>query len=87
MLPRLPERDDDAEAKERTHGCLEKCLDKLTTSSRRMIERYYVENKQAKIDLRKRIAEEFGISPNTLRLRALRIREKLQACIEQCLEA
>jgi hypothetical protein len=52
-----------------------------------MIEQYYAENKRAKIDLRKRIAAEFGISLNTLRLRALRIREKLQACIEQCLKA
>ena len=81
-MPRPPEPGDDAEAKEKTH----QCLDKLTNNSRQMIERYYAEDKQAKIDLRKRIAEEFGISPNTLRLRALRIREKLQACIEQCLQ-
>ncbi len=87
MIPRLPERDDDVEAKEKTHGCLERCLGKLTTNSRQMIERYYAEDKQAKIDLRRRIAEEFGITPSTLRLRALRIREKLQACIEQCLRA
>jgi DNA-directed RNA polymerase specialized sigma24 family protein len=86
VMPRLPKRDDDAEAKEKTHQCLERCLDKLTTNSRQMIERYYAEDKQAKIDLRKRIAAEFGISPNTLRLRALRIREKLQTCIEQCLQ-
>ena len=51
-----------------------------------MIEQYYAEDKQAKIDLRKRIAEELGISISTLRLRALRIREKLQACVDQCLE-
>lgn len=87
ILPRLPERDDNAEAKEKTHGCLERCLDKLTTNSRQMIERYYAENRQAKIDLRKRLAAEFGISPNTLRSRALRIREKLQACIVQCLQS
>ena len=85
-MPRLPEPRDDAEAKEKTHQCLERCLDKLTNNSRQMIQRYYAADKQAKIDLRKRIAEEFGISLNTLRLRALRIREKLQACIEQCLQ-
>jgi RNA polymerase sigma factor (sigma-70 family) len=85
-MPRPPEPADDAEAKEKTHQCLERCLATLTNNSRQMIERYYAEDKQAKIDLRKRIAEEFGISPNTLRLRALRIREKLQACIEQCLQ-
>jgi DNA-directed RNA polymerase specialized sigma24 family protein len=86
LPPRLPELNNDVEAKENTHLCLEKCLDKLTANSRRMIERYYAADKQAKIDLRKRIATEFGISLSTLRLRALRIREKLQACIEQCLQ-
>ena len=87
MLPRPPEGDDDAETKEKTHRCLEKCLDKLAANSRQMIERYYAGDRQAKIDLRKRIAQEFGISLNTLRLRALRIREKLQVCIEKCLQA
>ena len=76
----------DIEAKEKTHGCLDKCLDKLTPNSRQMIEQYYAEDKRAKVDLRKRIALQLGISINTLRLRALRIREKLQACIDQCLE-
>jgi hypothetical protein len=51
-----------------------------------MIERYYAEDRQAKIDLRKRLAGEFRISPGTLRLRALRIREKLQTCIAGCLQ-
>ena len=83
---RAPICDEDVEAKERTHLCLEKCLDQLAPHSRKLIERYYAEDKQAKIDLRKLIATEFGIGINTLRLRALRIREKLQACIEQCLE-
>ncbi len=86
LPPRPTELNDDVEAKEKTHRCLEKCLDKLTPNSRRMIERYYAEDKQAKIDLRKRIAQEFGISLGTLRLRALRIREKLQACIEHCMQ-
>jgi DNA-directed RNA polymerase specialized sigma24 family protein len=85
-VPRPPAPDDDVEVKEQTHLCLERCLDKLTANSRQMIERYYAADKQAKIDLRKRIAEEFGISTSTLRLRALRIREKLQTCIESCLQ-
>jgi DNA-directed RNA polymerase specialized sigma24 family protein len=84
--PVLLEPDDDLETKEKTHVCLERCLDKLGPNSRQMIERYYAENKRAKIDLRKRLAAELDISISTLRLRALRIREKLQVCIEQCLE-
>jgi DNA-directed RNA polymerase specialized sigma24 family protein len=82
--PRLVESHDDDEAKEITHLCLDKCLDKLAPYSRNLIERYYAADKQAKIDLRRRIAAEFGISLNNLRLRALRIREKLQVCIEHC---
>jgi DNA-directed RNA polymerase specialized sigma24 family protein len=85
VLPRLPEPDDDGEEKERTHLCLEKCLDKLASNPRRMIEQYYAADKRAKIDLRKRIAAELGIGISVLRLRALRIRDKLQTCIEQCL--
>ncbi|MEP6707874.1 MAG: hypothetical protein ABJC05_10155 [Pyrinomonadaceae bacterium] len=75
------------EAKEEIYACLEKCLNKLAPNSRQMIEQYYAEDKRAKVDLRKRIAQELGISFSTLRLRALRVREKLQACIDECLEA
>lgn len=75
---------DDTEETELAHVCLERCLDKLPEDSRLLIGRYYSEDRQAKIDLRKRIAGELGVSPTTLRLRALRIREKLQACIERC---
>jgi DNA-directed RNA polymerase specialized sigma24 family protein len=71
---------------EETHSCLEDCLSKLPQDSRALIEQYYAEDKQAKIDLRKRIADELGIGSATLRLRALRIRERLQQCIENCLE-
>ncbi|HKZ81123.1 MAG TPA: hypothetical protein VJ124_22825 [Pyrinomonadaceae bacterium] len=86
VKPGLSIVDEDVETKEKTHRCLEKCLDKLAPNSRQMIERYYAENKRAKVDLRKQMAGEFGISLKTLRLRVLRIREKLQSCIEPCLE-
>ena len=76
---------EDVETKERLHLCLERCLDKLAPHSRQMIERYYAQDKRSKIDLRRRIARELGISATSLRVRALRIREKLQTCIEQCL--
>ncbi len=85
-LPRLVEPDEHLETKEQMHICLDQCLDKLAPYSRQLIEKYYTENKQAKIDLRKRIARELGIKSTTLRLRALRIRERLQSCIEHCLE-
>ena len=76
----------DAANTEDTHRCLDTCLGKLAPFSRILIERYYSEDKRRKIDLRKRVAAQLGISVGTLRLRALRIRQKLQVCIEQCLE-
>jgi DNA-directed RNA polymerase specialized sigma24 family protein len=84
--PRLVEASEDGEAKERMHVCLDRCLDKLAPHARQLIERYYAEDRSAKINLRKRIAREFAISASNLRLRALRLRAKLQTCIEQCLE-
>jgi DNA-directed RNA polymerase specialized sigma24 family protein len=83
--PQLADPEQDVESKERMHTCLDRCLDKLAPHSRRLIERYYAEDRSAKINLRKRIANEFGISVSNLRLRALRIRAKLQTCIEQCM--
>ncbi|HKY29863.1 MAG TPA: hypothetical protein VJM12_18120 [Pyrinomonadaceae bacterium] len=78
------ESHEDVEAKERLHVCLDRCLEKLAPHSREVIERYYAQDKRAKIDVRRSIARELGISASNLRIRALRIREKLQTCIEQC---
>jgi DNA-directed RNA polymerase specialized sigma24 family protein len=85
VAPRLIDTSDNAETREEIHSCLDNCLENLAPYSRRLIERYYAADKKAKIDLRKVIARELGIKPATLRLRALRIREKLQTCIERCM--
>jgi len=85
--PRLPiAPPDESEAKERAHLCLDKCLEGLAPHARQIIERYYTADKRAKIDLRKRIAHELNLTAANLRLRALRIRAKLQVCIDNCLE-
>ena len=83
--PRLIPTIEDVEAREEIHLCLDNCLAQLAPYSRQLIERYYAADKKAKIDLRKVIAREMGIKASSLRLRALRIREKLQTCIERCL--
>jgi DNA-directed RNA polymerase specialized sigma24 family protein len=72
--------------RERVHNCLEQCLSRLSDAGRETILRYYSQEKQAKIELRVQIAAELGISLNTLRLRVLRWKEKLQPCVERCLE-
>ena len=70
---------------ERLHWCLEQCLGHLADAEREMLLRYYSLSKQAKIDLHKQMAAELGVSINTIRLRVLRMKEKLQPCIERCL--
>lgn len=71
--------------KELIHDCLERCLNRLSSEARELILRYYSLEKQAKIGLRKQMADEIGVSINTLRLRVLRMKERLQPCLEQCL--
>ncbi len=84
--PELNETADDGFADtEQKHDCLESCINNLPEDSGHLIRRYYAADRQAKIDLRKQLADELSINVNTLRARALRIREKLQACIERCL--
>lgn len=86
-VPRLvAPANDEVEVKEQTHLCLDRCLAKLSPHAREIIQQYYAADRQAKISLRKRIAAKFGVSSSNLRLRALRIRARLQTCIEQCLE-
>jgi len=66
--------------------CLRECLQHLSLENRELILEYYNGEKAAKIDSRKKLAERFGIPVNTLRMRALRIREELQRCVENCQE-
>jgi DNA-directed RNA polymerase specialized sigma24 family protein len=68
---------------EREHQCLEECLKKLPKAERLLILEYYRDEKQAKISRRKFLAGE--MSPNTLRKKTQRIREKLKNCINECL--
>jgi len=65
--------------------CLRSCLETLTTDNRALILQYYQGEKGEKIQNRKKLMDQFGIPVNTLRMRALRLREKLQTCVEECI--
>jgi RNA polymerase sigma factor (sigma-70 family) len=77
--------DDDPES-EASIECLRACLENLPADNRELIIEYYQGEKGTKIENRKKLTERFGVPVNTLRMRALRLREKLQACVEQCLK-
>jgi DNA-directed RNA polymerase specialized sigma24 family protein len=67
--------------------CLRRCLGKLSPETRNLILHYYQGDKGDKIKNRKSLTELFGIPASTLRMRALRVRERLQLCAENCVES
>lgn len=85
-LPELaaPKREDD----ETEQGvlCLRRCLNRLPQESRQLIIQYYQGEKSARIVQRKNLAESLRISLNALRFRAFDLRQKLEGCIERCME-
>lgn len=74
------------EGKERRLECLDQCVGKLDGATRELIVRYYHGNERAKIDNRRALATELGLSANALTIRACRIRGKLETCVRQCAE-
>lgn len=61
---------------------LEECLNSLSTDNRELILQYYQGEKSAKIENRKKLTDRFKVPLNVLRMRALRLREKLMTCVE-----
>lgn len=68
------------------YECLEKCLQRLRPEQRNLVLAYYKDEKKAKIDHRKQLAEKLNIAVNALRIRAFRIRTILEQCVRKCME-
>lgn len=67
------------------YQCLDKCVENLTPQHRDLVLKYYQEEKQAKIDFRREIAQKMGLEVKNLRVRMFRIRIFLHKCIQDCL--
>jgi DNA-directed RNA polymerase specialized sigma24 family protein len=76
----------DTDEIESEYACLERCLENLPINNRRLVLEYYHQERKAKIDHRKMLADELGIAVNALRIRAHRIRLTLERCMHDCLE-
>ncbi len=74
----------DSQNLERRAECLRLCLEKLSPGNRELILQYYEGEKGLKIENRKRLTEKLHLTVSTLRMRALRIRESLLQCVENC---
>ena len=76
----------DSNQAELEYRCLEQCIDQLSEKDRYLLLKYYGAEGREKVEHRKRLAEELGIAPNALRIRAYRIRLDVQECIDKCIE-
>jgi DNA-directed RNA polymerase specialized sigma24 family protein len=91
-LPRPPAEDprvvtgltEEQEAKERRLACLERCAAKLPGDDRELIVQYYHGEQRVKLDNRKRLAADRGLTANALNIKACRIRDKLRSCVTEC---
>lgn len=65
--------------------CLDRCLAELSPESRNLILEYFSEVRLAKIELHRRISESFQLTQTALRMRVMRIKQKLKICVRECM--
>lgn len=66
--------------------CFDACLGKQPLESRELIVAYYQEQRRPRIEVRRELAQRLGVPINALRIRAHRIRLKLEECVANCLQ-
>jgi len=84
---RRPNSDDTQATQEERLACLDTCLAELKPEQRDLVLEYYRDAKRQRIDRRRELAQRLGISTNALGIRASRIRDTLEACVEACRRA
>ena len=78
--------DDVAVERERTMECLEQCLAARSATERGLLLDYYRTDEGAAKVQRKRLAERLGLTPNSLSIRAWRLRHRIERCVRECRE-
>jgi DNA-directed RNA polymerase specialized sigma24 family protein len=79
----LPRPAGDDEEIERRHACLDRCLTALSEVERSLVLRYYEGGR--KVDVRRALAHEHGLSMTALRIRLHRLRQRLEQCVSECM--
>ncbi len=72
------------EAGERLRDCFDACLDRFPADSRSLVVGYYQGERTTRIENRRTIAAQLGLSDNALRSRVQRLRDRLEACVREC---
>lgn len=65
-------------------ACFDKCLKEFSEENRKFIIAYYDTDEKTMINSRKRLAEEMNSTLNTLRIKACRLKAKLEVCTVDC---
>src|ERR1700730_194256 len=74
----------EADEKELRLLCLDDCLHALPAESRQLILDYYSYEFRSRVDLRRSLAEQFGLRREALANRAQRLRDRLEYCVISC---
>ncbi len=85
LLPDTQSVDTESDEAQDRINCLRQCLAALPERSRVLITEYYQGDGPSKIQKRKELAGRLGLQLNALRIRACRLREKLEECMGRCL--
>lgn len=83
---RLLEADSASDHKERLAACLDHCLKNLSSADQDLIVDYYHGQQRGKTERRAALAAHLGLTSNALSIRAFRVRQRLEGCIEACLK-
>lgn len=67
---------------EQRYGCMRKCLGTLPQDTKEFITEYHQGERNK--DIRKQMSERMKIPMNALRIRAFRVRESLEKCVDKC---
>ena len=85
-VPPPPPSPDVVKEKEWRDACLRRCLKKLSPKDQDLLLDYYALDGREKIERRRQLAAELGISENALRIRLSRLRATLKDCMQECLK-
>lgn len=66
--------------------CLQECMAKLNVKDRELIVKYFASEGRDKIERRREICDELGLSTVALHTRIFRLKTRLKACIEGCIK-
>ncbi len=84
-IPAAQDFTEEEQQAQRRSNCLQQCMQKLEVPERVLIISYYQGERRTKIEKRRALAAELGVTMNALSIRACRIRDKLEACVRKCL--